>query len=151
MRRVESIPAPAPPRVAAAPRTPGEVIVDIQRELSRRGFYDGELDGLYGPKTDAAIRDFEHAAGLKPSTQPNEALLQAIIRSPSNAAKSVSGTTSAPRPIEMGSENMIEPAGSNGLNVSANSASPYVVCRPQVGGLFVDIWPPRIGRDDRAV
>lgn len=84
MQRVESIPVPAPPKVAAwAPRTPGEVIVDIQRELSRRGFYDGALDGLYGPKTDAAIRDFEHATGLMPSTQPNDALLQAIIRSPS--------------------------------------------------------------------
>jgi hypothetical protein len=79
MRHVESIPAPAPPKVSAAPRTPGEVIADIQRELARRGHYDGALDGLYGPKTDAAIRDFEHASGLKPSTQPNEALLQAII------------------------------------------------------------------------
>ncbi len=38
---------------------------DIQRELARRGFYDGVVDGRYGPKTDAAIRDFEQAAGLK--------------------------------------------------------------------------------------
>jgi Putative peptidoglycan binding domain len=84
MQRVESILVPAPPKVATwAPRTPGEVIVDIQRELSLRGFYDSALDGLYGPKTDAAIRDFEYATGLMPSTKPNEALLQAIIRSPS--------------------------------------------------------------------
>lgn len=109
IRRVESPAIPAvlaPPKVSAAPRTPGETIAEIQRELLRRGFYDGPLDGLYGPRTDAAIRDFEHAAGLRPSIQPNEALLQAIIRSPSKAGKGVTGTTtpqtliSAPRSDE---------------------------------------------------
>jgi peptidoglycan hydrolase-like protein with peptidoglycan-binding domain len=110
IRRVESIPALASPKVAApSPRTPGDIIIDIQRELSRRGYYDGALDGLYGPKTDAAIRDFEHASGLKPSTQPNEALLQTIIRSPSKAAKGVTGTTSVLHPIGTRNDNMVEP------------------------------------------
>ena len=76
---------PEPPAAkAAAPapaaRSPGEIITDIQRELARRGYYDGAVDGLYGPKTDAAIREFEHAAGLKPSAEPNETLLAAITR-----------------------------------------------------------------------
>ena len=57
------------------------MVADIQRELSRRGFYDGVVDGRYGPRTDASIRDFEQTAGLKPSTEPNEALLRAIQRS----------------------------------------------------------------------
>jgi peptidoglycan hydrolase-like protein with peptidoglycan-binding domain len=96
-RRIEPILAPAPSKPAPlAMRTPGEIITDIQRELSRRGYYDGPLDGLYGPKTDAAIRDFEHALGLKPSTQPNDSLLQTIIRSPSKAGKGITGTTSPP-------------------------------------------------------
>jgi peptidoglycan hydrolase-like protein with peptidoglycan-binding domain len=99
-RPVETTPAPAPPKAAAptAPRTPGEIINDIQRELARRGYYDGAVDGLYGPKTDGAIRDFEHAAGLKPSTEPNEALLQTIMRSPAKAAKGTTAATPAPRP-----------------------------------------------------
>jgi peptidoglycan hydrolase-like protein with peptidoglycan-binding domain len=80
---------------AQAPRTPGEIITDIQRELGRRGYYDGIVDGLYGPKTDSAIRDFEQAAGLKPSNEPNETLLQAIQRAP---AKPVKVTTAAPPP-----------------------------------------------------
>jgi peptidoglycan hydrolase-like protein with peptidoglycan-binding domain len=110
-RRVEAIPAPVPPKLTApSPRTPGEIIIDIQRELSRRGYYDGALDGLYGPKTDAAIRDFEHTSGLKPSTQPNEALLQTIIRSPGKAAKGVTGTISALHPVAARNDNMIEPA-----------------------------------------
>jgi len=72
------------PSATAAPkpgaRMPGEIINDVQRELARRGYYDGIIDGLYGPKTDSAIRDFEQSTGLKPSTEPNEALLAAIVR-----------------------------------------------------------------------
>jgi peptidoglycan hydrolase-like protein with peptidoglycan-binding domain len=50
---------------------------------------------MYGPKTDGAIRDFEHAAGLKPSPEPSEALLAAILRSPAKPAKA----TAAPAPV----------------------------------------------------
>jgi peptidoglycan hydrolase-like protein with peptidoglycan-binding domain len=71
----------------AIPRTPGEVMAEIQRELARRGFYDGSIDGVHGPKTDSAIRDFEQAAGVKPSAQPNEALLQMIVKSSIEAPK----------------------------------------------------------------
>jgi peptidoglycan hydrolase-like protein with peptidoglycan-binding domain len=77
---VKATPTPAapagPPAAAARPNT--AIVADLQRELSRRGFYDGVVDGRYGPRTDAAIRDFEQAAGLRPSTEPNEALLRAI-------------------------------------------------------------------------
>jgi peptidoglycan hydrolase-like protein with peptidoglycan-binding domain len=66
---------------AIATRTRNEIIADLQRELGRRGFYDGPIDGIDGAKTNAAIRDFEQAAGLKPNVEPTEALLQAIVRS----------------------------------------------------------------------
>jgi peptidoglycan hydrolase-like protein with peptidoglycan-binding domain len=95
-------PAPAkpadPPKAAAppSPRPPGEIITDIQRELSRRGFYEGAVDGLYGPKTDGAIRDFEQAAGLKPSLEPSEALLTAITRAPAKIAKTPAAATPSP-------------------------------------------------------
>jgi peptidoglycan hydrolase-like protein with peptidoglycan-binding domain len=84
-------PIPLPPRsptivavkaeAPASVRSRKEIVSDIQRELSRRGFFDGPTDGVYGPKTDAAIRDFEQAAGLKGSAQPDEVLLKAIARS----------------------------------------------------------------------
>jgi len=76
-RPAETVATPLPP---ARPRS--QVVAEIQRELSKRGFFDGSTDGMYGPKTDAAIRDFEQAAGLRASSEPNEALLQAIMRSP---------------------------------------------------------------------
>src|SRR6516165_1033305 len=109
-RPLEPAAPTAPSKVAApaAPRSPGEIINDIQRELTRRGYYDGAVDGLYGPKTDAAIRDFEQAAGLKPSTEPNEALLQAIMRSPAKLAKGATGATAAVRATPVRNDSVIE-------------------------------------------
>jgi peptidoglycan hydrolase-like protein with peptidoglycan-binding domain len=97
-----AMPRPRPPEAAtpkmsettapkmelqAIARTPGETLAEIQRELGRRGFYDGPIDGMHGPRTDSAIRDFEQAAGLKAGVQQNEALLQAILKSGATAAQ----------------------------------------------------------------
>ena len=65
---------------AARPRT--AVITDIQRELARRGMFEGAPDGMLGPKTDAAIRDFLQLSGLKVSGEPSEELLRTIAGSP---------------------------------------------------------------------
>ena len=70
--------APAQNPPAATARANAPTVTEIQRELTRRGFYDGVVDGKYGPRTDAAIRDFEQVAGLRPSAEPNEALLRLI-------------------------------------------------------------------------
>jgi peptidoglycan hydrolase-like protein with peptidoglycan-binding domain len=70
---------------SAAQRSRAQIVSDIQRELNRRGFYEGAVDGVYGPKMDAAIRDFEQAAGLKTTGDPTEALLGAIARTPVKA------------------------------------------------------------------
>lgn len=75
VEHAKAVPAPAAARPSAA------VVADIQRELSRRGFYDGVVDGRYGPRTDSAIRDFEQAAGLRSSAVPDDALLRSIRRS----------------------------------------------------------------------
>ena len=87
-------PAPAEPPAPARPQA--AIVTDIQRELARRGFYDGAVDGRYGPKTDTAIRDFEQAAGLKPSTAPDEALVRAITRSQVNARQQPARRSAAP-------------------------------------------------------
>ena len=80
------LPRPRPPelepvRTDGPPRSRVEIITEVQKELAKRGFYDGAADGLYGFKTDAAIRDFEQAAGLRPGSMLDENLLRAITRS----------------------------------------------------------------------
>lgn len=99
-------PAPvpmAPPRPQAAATTiappvdngpsRSQLIADIQRELNRRGYYDGAVDGVWGARTDAAARDFAQATGVKVNVEASDALLRAIL---SAGAKRVA-TEPAPR------------------------------------------------------
>jgi peptidoglycan hydrolase-like protein with peptidoglycan-binding domain len=81
-------------------RTRLQLITDIQKELLRRGFYDGAVDGAFGPKMGAAIREFEHAAGLRPIGEPTEALLKALTRAPAKVSKSKSTASASPRTKE---------------------------------------------------
>jgi peptidoglycan hydrolase-like protein with peptidoglycan-binding domain len=52
-----------------------ETVAAIQKELARRGLYDGEADGKLGPKTRAAIEAFESRSGRAVTGEANEALL----------------------------------------------------------------------------
>lgn len=69
-------------RVATSQAEPqqrrNQIITTIQQELAERGFYDAGIDGVYGPKMDAGIREFEQAAGLPIRGEPTEALLKAL-------------------------------------------------------------------------
>jgi peptidoglycan hydrolase-like protein with peptidoglycan-binding domain len=86
----------ARPEAPLAQRPRNEVIADIQRELARRGFYDGAADGVFGPKTNAAMRDFEQASGLRPGGEPNEIFLRAVTRSPAKAGQQRMATVPQP-------------------------------------------------------
>jgi peptidoglycan hydrolase-like protein with peptidoglycan-binding domain len=90
--------AARPPQAAARPdagaasgRPRAELVADIQRELAKRNFYDGPADGISGSKTDAAIRDFIQAAGLRSVAEPTEDLLRTLARSPVKAARGAAG------------------------------------------------------------
>jgi len=102
-----------PQEATLAPRLPGaqqvpasetnsaarhQLIVNIQRELTRKGFYDGTADGIWGAKTDSAVRDFIQTAGLKSSAEASEGLLRAITASTLKPA-STSGAAPASDPI----------------------------------------------------
>ncbi len=74
-------------------RSRGEIVSDIQRELTRRGLYDGPINGVHGGKTDNAIRQFEKSAGLSPSGEASEAILKTITRSPLGAKPTPTAAT----------------------------------------------------------
>jgi len=73
---------PLAPKSDATPRTRADVTTEIQRELIRRGLFEGAAYGVLGPKTDGAIRDFETLANLKVTGEPSEELLRALQRPP---------------------------------------------------------------------
>lgn len=61
-----------------APLSIVQLTAEIQRELTRRGFYDGAADGIWGARTDAGVRDFAQAAGLRINPEPTPELLRAL-------------------------------------------------------------------------
>ena len=72
--------APAPvvpqvsPEVSAAPAS-DQVLVQIQTVLAHKGLYSGEIDGLMGPKSAAAIRAWEKTNGYTETGEASAALL----------------------------------------------------------------------------
>jgi peptidoglycan hydrolase-like protein with peptidoglycan-binding domain len=105
---LRSLPAPPVRADAAAPggRPRAELIADIQRELAKRNFYDGAADGISGPKTDAAIRDFIQTAGLKIAAEPSDELLRTLAHS---AVKASAGRGAGPGRADPIAE-LIEPS-----------------------------------------
>lgn len=75
-----------------APR-PNELVRATQDALKQRGYYSGELDGLAGPQTRTAIKDFQMHAGLEASGEPTFELLSEI--------RSASRTDLAPVPTRV--------------------------------------------------
>ena len=43
----------------------GAAVVDLQRRLAAAGFSAGPADGIFGSRTDGAVRSFQRARGLK--------------------------------------------------------------------------------------
>jgi peptidoglycan hydrolase-like protein with peptidoglycan-binding domain len=88
--------APANPALDSPALTREHYIVNIQRELNRRGFYDGAADGIWGGKTDYAVRDFIQSTGVRLNPEPGELLLRAILSSGAKSNKPVAPVRSDP-------------------------------------------------------
>lgn len=67
--------------------TAGDDVAQLQRGLSRLGFGSGRVDGVFGPETDGALRDFQRNVGLEVDGTCGPAAWRALSR----LARSVSG------------------------------------------------------------
>ena len=65
----------------------GDVVAEIQTRLKNWGYYFGVVDGVYGSKTEEAVRFFQRRNGLSVDGQVGNQTLAALGISP------VSGTT----------------------------------------------------------
>ena len=93
-----------------------QLIASIQRELTRKGFYDGPADGIWGSKTDTAVRDFIQAAGLKINAEPSDALLRTVSTSNAKPSNTGSVSTAAADPIAR----LIAPSNAPSMGQSAS-------------------------------
>ncbi len=58
----------------------GDDIADLQRRLAELGFDAGRPDGILGPRTDAAIREFQRSVGEQPDGTCGPATFRAFDR-----------------------------------------------------------------------
>ena len=56
----------------------GDVTVDVQRMLARKGYYNGVVDGELGPRSRAAIRAWQADVGLPVTGSLNAATLRSL-------------------------------------------------------------------------
>lgn len=89
-------PNPQPRPVEAPARNMNDLIQNIQKELSTRGYYNGAVDGTPGPRTTQAIHDFQKGQGGQNTLEPSDALLHRIRNSP--AKTDITGSVSAEVP-----------------------------------------------------
>jgi peptidoglycan hydrolase-like protein with peptidoglycan-binding domain len=51
---------------------------ELQRALTARNLYQGEIDGSWGPKTESALRNFQTQSGLEATGELNNSTAQAL-------------------------------------------------------------------------
>jgi peptidoglycan hydrolase-like protein with peptidoglycan-binding domain len=79
-----------------APASGADSIKAVQQALKDKGHDPGEVDGALGPKTQAALRDFQHKEGLKATGVADAdtmAKLTALAPSPAPSGESSTGTS----------------------------------------------------------
>jgi peptidoglycan hydrolase-like protein with peptidoglycan-binding domain len=76
-------PAPPPPAPALAPLLP-DVVRTIQTRLRSLGFYNGQIDGIWGPSMQSALQQFQQGRGLQATGQLTPATATALGLDPNN-------------------------------------------------------------------
>jgi peptidoglycan hydrolase-like protein with peptidoglycan-binding domain len=67
-----------PASTGAAPDEPTSLIMSVQKELARLGYYHGRVDGITGSETGQALRGFQSADKLPVSGQIDSATVKAV-------------------------------------------------------------------------
>ena len=58
----------------------GPAVSRVQETLDSRGFYDGAIDGVFGPATEAAVKDFQDSVELVADGIVGPATWQALLQ-----------------------------------------------------------------------
>jgi len=57
---------------------PGQTVANVQAALQEQGYYQGEVDGVLGPQTRAALAEYQSAQGLEPTGTVDEPTLETL-------------------------------------------------------------------------
>lgn len=78
--------------------TSREQTQEMQRALRARNLYQGPIDGVWGPKTEGAVRNFQTQTGLEPTGTLNDATASALGMSLSKEKMSETAVVASPDP-----------------------------------------------------
>lgn len=70
--------APASPAEGQAPATP-IVIIEVQKKLASEGYDPGAADGVWGPQTEAAVRNFQRDQNLDATGQLDQDTMEILL------------------------------------------------------------------------
>lgn len=65
----------------------GQPVIDLQKLLTDRGLYKGDLDGIFGYGTEAAVLEFQRGVGLEADGWAGPQTLKALAKAPASPPK----------------------------------------------------------------
>ena len=68
----------------------------LRGKLKEKGYDPGPIDGIHGPRTEAALRDFQKAEGLEVTGDMNEETRQRLMAGSSVSTPAASPSTMPP-------------------------------------------------------
>lgn len=80
----------------ASPAVQQRVIADAQMVLAQRGYYRSDIDGIYGPGTEFALRAFQSRIGLRLTGRFDTPTLRALGLTPGRRYRPVPARRTAP-------------------------------------------------------
>ena len=75
-----------------------QAIAHVQGELQQLGYYNGPIDGSWGPESRAAMASFQQRSGLPPSGQPDQPSLNALAVAASSVTSGATASVAPPPP-----------------------------------------------------
>jgi len=57
---------------------PAQVVANVQSALQQQGYYQGDIDGILGPQTRAALAEYQSAQGLEPTGLVDQPTLETL-------------------------------------------------------------------------
>lgn len=112
----------------ATPHPPSELVAEIQRELARRGLYEGPADGMTGPRTTAAILFFEETVGMEQTGEPTSRILSALKIDSATTVAAIPKALPKDRPASANTGGVvIDPVAAAIRNAEANAPKPQSI------------------------